>query len=174
MTDLLARVQRRTFRPGRDNALLLVDDSLLSATTWGTRLACAVLLQLFARAPGYGIATSVGVTLTVYRSDGSKRFQVLIGTPIRTVVSLGSFLYVDRRYSVDLRTGKVFGPTKRRVTGVVSMFAALLASLKRLTLSFLTSDEDIVCVDLLFGRVSEPDDSRSEDSPSASNLDNAT
>jgi hypothetical protein len=41
MTDLLAHVQRRSFRPGRHNALLLVDDSLFSATTWDRNYSAA-------------------------------------------------------------------------------------------------------------------------------------
>src|SRR5262245_8055607 len=70
--------------------------------------------------------------VSVYRSDGSKRFQVPIGKPIRTISALGNFLYINTgrypgkdRYSVDLRTGKVFGPIKRRATVVTPTLAPI-------------------------------------------------
>jgi hypothetical protein len=89
---------------------------MIDTRTWTTQ-AVTANPNIGVLATPLGLATWTGQRadgITVYRPDGSKRLQVLIGTPIRTVVSLGNFLYVDRRYSVDLRTGKVFGPTKQR------------------------------------------------------------
>src|SRR5207237_3524803 len=65
--------------------------------------------------------------LTVYRSDGSARLQVLAGKPIRAVTAFGNYLYVyaDHQYSVDLRTGKVVGPLATRATVVTPAFVPI-------------------------------------------------
>src|SRR5262249_11130062 len=62
--------------------------------------------------------------LTVYRTDGSPRLHVLAGKPITSVTTLGNYLYVtaDGEYSVDLRSGKVYGPVAPRVVIVTPSF----------------------------------------------------
>jgi hypothetical protein len=65
--------------------------------------------------------------LSVYRSDGSRRLQLLVGKPIRAVRAFSDFLYVnaDGQYSVDLRTGEVFGPLANRATVVTPTLASI-------------------------------------------------
>jgi hypothetical protein len=50
---------------------------------------------------------------------------------------------------------------------MVSILSAILTTLKRFVLACFASDDDIVCFDLLFGRIPE-----SDDNASLSNLDN--
>jgi hypothetical protein len=99
----------------------------IDTRTWTTEAVAANVTGAVATPMGLAAWTADPADgLTVYRSDGSKRFQVLIGTPIRTVQALGDFLYVDAgRYSVDLRTGKVFGPTQRRTMVVTPTFTPI-------------------------------------------------
>jgi hypothetical protein len=90
---------------------------MIDTRTWMTQAVAANVTGAVATPLGLAAWTADPADrLSVYRSDGSKRLRVLIGTPIRTVQALGKFLYVDAgRYSVDLRTGNVFGPLKRRI-----------------------------------------------------------
>jgi hypothetical protein len=99
----------------------------IDTRTWTTQAVAPKVAGALATALGLAAwAADPADGLTVYRADGSKRLQVLIGTPIRTVQALGNFLYVDAgRYSVDLRTGKVFGPTKQRATVVTPTLAPI-------------------------------------------------
>jgi hypothetical protein len=94
----------------------------IDTRTWTTQAVAANTNITGVLATPFGLAAwtdNRADGLAVYRSDGSKRLQVLIGTPIRTVDALGNFLYVNAgRYSVDLRNGKVFGPIKTRATVV--------------------------------------------------------
>jgi hypothetical protein len=64
--------------------------------------------------------------LSVYRSDGGRRLHLLVGKSIHAVRTFGDYLYVSAggQYSVDLRTGKVFGPLANRATVVTPTLAS--------------------------------------------------
>jgi hypothetical protein len=87
----------------------------IDTRTWKTR-ALAVGVEQVVTTP-FGIAawsTNPGDGLAVYRPDGTKRFQVLVGRQIRSVQAVGGYLYAEThvrsRFSVNLRTGGVVGP----------------------------------------------------------------
>jgi len=64
----------------------------------------------------FGIAawTSGPDGLSVYRPNGTRRFNVLEGTRVTAARAIGTYVYVDTdvdtRYSIDLRTGRTTGP----------------------------------------------------------------
>jgi len=90
---------------------------MINTHTWTTQAVAAGVTGAVATPLGLAAWTTDPTSgLTIYRSDGSKRLQVLVGKPIRAVRAFRNFLYVDADgpYSVDLRTGKVFGPLANR------------------------------------------------------------
>jgi hypothetical protein len=66
--------------------------------------------------------------LTVYRTDGSRRFSVLQGEQVRAARSLGRYLYIDAsvRWTVDLVTGRVLGRARGDVRLALPSYVRLL------------------------------------------------
>jgi hypothetical protein len=84
-----------------------------------------------ALATPYGIAawTKTPDGIAVYRTDGSRRLQLLAGKQVKTAVTVGAYLYADTstgaRYSVDLRTGKTTGPLPPSAQIVIPSYAVI-------------------------------------------------
>jgi hypothetical protein len=99
---------------GEGKIALSGEDGLgtIDTRTWETRAIAGGVDRSYPTA--FGIAAwKDGSTdgLTVYRLDGRRRFRVLVGRRLQSVLAVGGYFYADTvsgaRYSVDLRTGRV-------------------------------------------------------------------